>query len=179
MSPEQRLTQLESRCRNLTRALFATAVLGGLALLLGASAVEPPSKLKVTSLEVVDAKGNVRISLGGIKEDQEFFCLKIFNGAAEQQVVINDNGQLSLGDWKGGASVKLGAGDDGGRLQLTGKNGLPRAMIYASEPDKDIGVAGLRLVDSRGEGRFVVDTPRLKRVPAPARVGGEADPLKP
>ena len=170
MSPEQRLTLLESRCRILTRTLLGIVFVGGFALVLGAKQADETPRFKVTSLDVIDSKGNVRMSFGSVKEGpEEFFCARIFNAAGEQKVVINDQGQVTLGNPKSGeASVHLGAHDGSATIQLDGKSGRHRAQIYATETDKEVAYAGVKLVDVEGEARFIAETPRQKST-KPAR----------
>jgi len=156
MTIEQRLSRLESRCRFQVRLLVAVISIASLVFLLGAKALVAPQKLQVTALEVVDAKGNVRISLGDLSsEDFDLFGARLLDSTGKLGVNILDMGQLRL--TKGNGSALLVAKDDGASLQLSGEGLRPRAMVYASSDH-----SGIQLRDTKGEVRFIQDTPRLE-----------------
>lgn len=174
MTPEQRLSLLENRCRLQSRALVAVVLLGSLALFLGADDPVKPQKLQVTELEVVDAEGNVRILLGGSKQGHiEHFWGKFTSADGKSSALISDYGQLSLRRNDGWAA--LSAGSKGASLQLSAPGLRPRAMLYAHDDH-----SGIQLRDTNGEVSFIQETPRID-VPLKPRVlgPGAVDPFAP
>ena len=179
MSPDQRLTQLEGRCRFLTRGLCATVIAGGLAFVLGAKGVEPPQALKVSKLEVVDAEGNVRIILGDVttfREEGDIYGARFTDAGGKNAINIIDLGQLNFTRNKE-LRATLSAHDSGASFQLSCPGNKPRAMIYATSYGEG-DAAGIQLRDGLGEPRFMQETPRVKRIAGRDDAGPE-DPFAP
>jgi hypothetical protein len=175
MSPEQRLVHLEGRCRLLTRALFVIVVTGVFAVLVGAKGIDAPQRLRVSALEVVDAKGNVRVLLGDlakIKEEGELYGARIVDADGKTTIDIIDVGQWNIIRGKN-LVASLKTYESGASFQLRCPGGKQSAAIYtANYPDGD--AAGIQLRDAKEEVRFMQETNRVKRVASTA-----ADPTDP
>ena len=156
MTIEQRLSHLESRCRFQSRILVTVISVAALVILLGAKVLVAPQKLQVTALEVVDGKGNVRISLGDLSSEKyDLFGARLLDSTGKLGVNILDLGQVQLS--KGSGGVSLMATDDGASLQLSGEGLRPRAMLYASSDH-----SGIQLRDTKGGVSFIQETPRIR-----------------
>lgn len=69
MTHEDRIKQLEKRCRLLSVAMACLLVAGGVFVLAAASQqTNAPDSLQAEKLEIVDESGKVRIRLGKLKE---------------------------------------------------------------------------------------------------------------
>ena len=165
MTVEQRLRNVELRCRFVSILLLLCVSSAGVVLLCGAQTPNEPPDLRVGKLEVVDEHGNVRIRLGRI--DSDTFGVTLFDGKGERRVIIIDASQVNLINEKGQAS--LCAWTSGASLQLAGPGLRPRAMIYAEDDH-----AAIQLRDTNDKVASITETPRRKG--ATDRV---ADPFAP
>jgi len=169
MTTDQRIEQLERRCRFLTAGLAALALIGGGVMFCGAAQNNVVKEMRVESLEIVDGDGKVRMRLGRMEapKPHSIFGLVAHDASGRLRISLNDLGQLNLTTRDGSASI--GTSDNGAVLQLSSV-GTPR-MLAAASADH----SSLMLYDAKGELAWEQITPRFN-VPREQR---NADPFKP
>ena len=153
MTHENRIEQLEHRCRRLSAAVTALVVLMGVALLTGAARPEADGPVRTKKLEIIDSEGTVRIVLGegddhgyGVKlndrsgkfrvalfESPRAAGLNITKGFAYTLLVGEDSSGFSLRDPKGTARAVVSVTQDGAQMQLRDQEG--KVVFAAPNPE--------------------------------------------
>jgi hypothetical protein len=153
MTHENRIQQLERRCRRLSAAVTALVALMGVVLLTGAIQGKSDGPLRTQKLEVVDSEGTVRIVLGegddhgyGVKlndrdgkvrvalfESPLAAGVNIVKGFKCRLLVGEDGSFFSLADAQraGGSHAALSVSQEEARMQLQHKD---RKVVFSS-PD--------------------------------------------
>ncbi len=136
MAIEQRVTQLEKRCRQLTGVLMGVMAISGVIVLGGAAPNDDPKYLQSQKLEIVDGDGNVRIRLG--KADAGYGVV-IYDQNGRFNATLTDaplGAVMSLS--KNGSGMRLQAGKDGAGMSIHDTNGQPRAVVVVSDGGSQI-----------------------------------------
>jgi len=146
MTVEQRIANLERRCRILMSCLIGMVAIGGIAFLLGAAAPDAPDSLTARELKIVDETGKVRIHLGGTKErdGNEYFFLAMTDKDGKQTVGLHDIAQIRVRKGDGWLSLSAGAG--GARLYASGPKNTPDVLLGVDNEE-----ARFRLTDRSGK----------------------------
>lgn len=161
MSNEQRIEQLERRCRWLFAALTGIVVVGGFAVFSGAAQNDTGKNLRVESLEIIDSAGKVRIRLGDMapRNVPQFkdgiYGLQVSDAKGAIRATVQDMSQLILERDDGRAVIA--ADPKGAVIQLNGRGGSPRLMLSAQDDHCDV-----QLRDTNGEVAWRQATPRVK-----------------
>jgi len=165
MSNEQRIEQLERRCRWLAVALAGFAAVAGLVMFGGAAPLDVGKKLRVESLEIVDDAGMVRVRMGNLDQSDEphakgMYGLLIRDTNGELSVRLDDRAMLVL-EKRGlhkeaGGKVSLSATELGAILHLDGtERQVAELMAW---DDQSV----VRLVDNAGNETWKQTTPRTE-----------------
>jgi len=136
MTLDQRVEQLERRCRQLRRVLIAMTVAIAAVVLVGAAPKPAEGALQTRSLEVVDGDGNVRIRLGPADEG---YGLVVYDRDGRFQATLTDaplGAVLSVR--KSGGSISLMALEDGCGMTMRDRGGKPRALVLLQEDAPEI-----------------------------------------
>lgn len=155
MTIDQRIEQLESRCRYLMAGLAGLLLMGSGAMFCGAAQNNVAKEMRVESLEIVDGDGKVRMRLGNLEapKPHSIFGLVAHDASGNLRISLNDLGQLNLTTHDGSASI--GTSDNGAVLQLSSV-GSPRMLAAASSDH-----SSLMLYNAKGELAWEQITPRF------------------
>jgi hypothetical protein len=147
MTLDQRVEQLECKCRQL-RSVLAGMMMAVAAVVLVAAAPKPAKNaLQTESLEVVDGDGNVRIRLGLADEG---YGLVVYDGDGQFRATLTDaplGAVMQLR--KDGGSIKLMAMEEGCGMTIRDQNGKPRALMLHQK-----GASEIMLKDQEGNSVF-------------------------
>ena len=130
MTLEQRVTDLEKRCRRLTGVLVGTMVVSAVIVLGGAAPNADQETVRTRQLEIVDGDGKVRIRLGPADEG---YGVVVYDENGKFNATLTDaplGAVISLS--KGGGGIRLQAGKDGAGLSVRDPNGKPRAVVLVT-----------------------------------------------
>lgn len=130
MTLEQRVGQLEKRCRQLTGLLIGTMAVAAVIVLGGAAPNADRETVRTQQLEIVDGDGKVRIRLG--KAD-EGYGVVVYDETGNFNATLTDaplGAVIQLK--KDGSGIRLQAGKDGAGLSVRDPEGKPRAMVVVT-----------------------------------------------
>jgi len=136
MTLEQRVGQLEKRCRHLTGVLIGTMAVTAVIVLGGAASNSDRETVRTQQLEIVDSDGKVRIRLG--KAD-EGYGVVIYDENGHSNGTLTDaplGAVIQLSKERGG--IRLQAGKDGAGLSVRDINGKPRAIIVVTNEKSQV-----------------------------------------
>ncbi|XZE52547.1 hypothetical protein SH139x_004248 [Planctomycetaceae bacterium SH139] len=130
MTFEQRVTDLEKRCRRLTGVIVGTMVVAAVVVLGGAAPSADRETVRTRQLEIVDGNGKVRIRLGPADEG---YGVVVYDENGNSNATLTDAPlgaviQLS----KDGGGIRLQAGKDGAGLSVRDLKGKPRAVVVVT-----------------------------------------------
>jgi hypothetical protein len=148
MTYENRIKKLESRCRRLTVAVVALAVLMGVALLTGAGQGEAVKPVRTQRLEVVDSEGTTRIVLG--EGDDHGYGVKLNDHNGKFRVALFEAPRAAGVHIKKGFSYGLLVGEDGSAFSLRDAQGTARAVVSVTQAE-----AQMQLRDQQGKAMFL------------------------
>jgi hypothetical protein len=133
---EDRLDQLECRCRNLRRILGGFVVAGAAVCLIAAAPNPAKDSIQTKSLEVVDGNGKVRVRIGPADEG---FGLVVYDKDGAFQATFTDAPLGAVMQLKKqGGGIKLMAMNGGSGITMSDENGAPRALILHQENESQI-----------------------------------------
>jgi hypothetical protein len=136
MTPEERLQQLESKCRRLSIALTSLMVAGATALLVAAAPKPAKDTLQTKGLEIVDTNGKVRIRLGSADAG---YGLVVYDEQGSFKATLTDAPRGAVMQLrKEGGGIKLMAMEGGCGMTMRDENGKPRALIVYQEKGSEI-----------------------------------------
>jgi hypothetical protein len=147
MTLEQRVEQLEGTCRRLRCLLTGMISLTVAFVLVGAAPNAVKEKMQLKQLDIVDADGNVRISLGPADEG---YGLVVYDRNGDFQATLTDaplGAVMQLR--KDGGSIKLMAMQEGGGMTIRDQHGKPRALVIQQK-----GAPSIILKDQQGKTVF-------------------------
>lgn len=151
MTLEERIEQLEKRCRQLTGLLLGTMTVAAAIMLGGAAQNADRESVRTQKLEIVDSDGNVRIHLG--KAD-EGYGLVVYDAQGDFNATLTSAPRGAVMQLrKDGGGMRLQAGKDGAGLSLRDGSGKPRAGLVVSNEASQI-----MLKDSTGKTVFAAPT---------------------
>jgi hypothetical protein len=133
---EQRLEQLECKCRNLRRILAGVVMAGAAALLVAAAPNPAKEALQTSKLEVVDKEGRVRIRLG---QADEGFGIVVYDSDGKFRATLTDaplGSAMQLS--KKGGSITLMAMEEGCGITIRDEGGKPRAVVVQQKGEAEI-----------------------------------------
>ncbi|MDG2220510.1 MAG: hypothetical protein P8L85_03970 [Rubripirellula sp.] len=136
MTLEQRIGQLEKRCRRLTGMLMGTMAVATFLILGGAAQNSATSSLQTQKLEIVDGNGGVRIRLG--KAD-EGYGVVIYDEQGRFRATLTDaprGAVMSVS--KGDGGIKLMAMEGVAGLSVRDSTGNPRAVVQVTQDKAEI-----------------------------------------
>ena len=136
MTHENRIRQLESRCRRLSAAVTALVVLMGVAFLTGAIQGEADRPVRTRKLEVVDSEGTVRIVLG--EGDDHGYGVKLNDRDGQFRVALFEAPLAAGVNISKGSRCTLLVGEDGVGFSLRAAQGAPRAIVSVSQEKAQI-----------------------------------------
>lgn len=136
MTHENRIQQLESRCRRLNAAVTVLVALMGVALLTGAGQGEADGPVRTRKLEVVDSEGTVRIVLG--EGDDHGYGVKLNDHDGKFRVALFEAPRAAGININKGCRYTLLVGEDGGALNLRAADGAPRAIVSVTQKETQI-----------------------------------------
>lgn len=136
MTHENRIRQLERRCRRLSAAVTALAVLMGVAFLTGAIQGEADRPVRTQKLEVVDSEGTVRIVLG--EGDDHGYGVKLNDRDGKFRVALFEAPRAAGINISKGSGYTLLVGEDGAGFSLRTAQGAPRAIVSVSQKEAQI-----------------------------------------
>ena len=140
---EQRLEQLECKCRNHRRVLTGV-VMAVAAVALVAAAPKPGREpVQTEKLEIVDANGKVRIRLGPADEG---FGIVVYDENGRFRATLTDAPRgAAMSISKGGGSINLMAMEKGSGITIRDQDGKPRTLLLLKEDG-----ATIMLKDQKG-----------------------------
>ena len=133
---EERLEQLECKCRNLRRIVGGFVVVVAAACLTAAAPNPAKDSIQTKSLEVVDGDGKVRVRIGPADEG---FGLVVYDKDGAAQATLTDaplGAVMSLK--KQGGAIQLMATIDGCGMSMRDENGDPRALTVYQKNESQI-----------------------------------------
>lgn len=128
---EERLDQLECKCRNLRRILGGFVVAGAAVFLIAAAPNPAKDSIQTKSLEVLDDDGKVRVRIGPADEG---FGIVVYDKDGAFQATLTDaplGAVMQLN--KQGGGIQLMAVEGGCGITMCDENGKPRALIVHQE----------------------------------------------
>lgn len=165
MQIEVRMARLERRCRLLSVGLTMSVCVLGVFLLMGAAQQGDDSTVRARRVEVVDARGNVKIVLGDVEDDNYGLLVYGHERQARTMMMAGSVGGapvavISASAGKSRRGINLMAQDDSLGVAITDSKALRAAMIV------DEGQAQFQLRDQKGDVVFIAPRgaePLLKR----------------
>lgn len=132
MTLDQRVEQLESKCRQLRRVLTITMMVIAAFVVVAAAPKPGKDKLQTESIEVVDGDGNVRIRIGPADEG---YGLVVYDEQGRFNATLTDAPQGSAMSLRkhGGSIELLSMKDQGSGISIRDQNGNARAVISVQE----------------------------------------------
>ena len=152
MTHENRIQQLESRCRRFNAVVTALVVLMGVALLTGAIQGEADRPVRTQKLEVVDSEGTVRIVLG--EGDDHGYGVKLNDRDGKFRVALFEAPRAAGVHIKKGFSYGLLVGEDGSAFSLRDAQGTARAVVSVTQEE-----AQMQLRNQQGKAAFSAPNP--------------------
>jgi len=136
MTLEQRMGQLEKRCRQLTGLLIGTMAVAAVIVLGGAAPNADRETVRTQQLEIVDDDGKVRVLLG--KAD-EGYGVVVYDEKGNFNATLTDaplGAVIQLK--KNGSGIRLQAGKDGAGLSVRDPRAKPRVIVVVSDDKSQI-----------------------------------------
>ena len=152
MTHENRIQQLESRCRRLNAAVTVLVALMGVALLTGAGQGEADGPVRTRKLEVVDSEGTVRIVLG--EGDDHGYGVILNDRNGKFRVALFESSRAAGLNIKKGFSYGLLVMQDGSGISLRDPKGTVRAVVSVTQEE-----AQMQLRDQEGKAVFAAPNP--------------------
>ena len=153
MTHENRIQQLESRCRRLNAAVATLVALIGVALLAGAGQGEADGPVRTQKLEVVDSEGTVRIVLG--EGDDHGYGVKLNDRSGKFRVALFEAPRAAGLNITKGFAYTLLVGEDSSGISLREAGGTARAVVSVTQDG-----AQLHLRDQQGETVYPAPKPK-------------------
>jgi hypothetical protein len=153
MTHENRIQQLESRCRRLNAAVTVLVALMGIALLTGAGRGEADGTVRTQKLEIVDSEGTVRIVLG--EGDDHGYGVKLNDRSGKFRVALFEAPRAAGLNITKGFAYTLLVGEDSSGFSLREAGGTARAVVSVTQDG-----ARMHLRDQQGE--VVFPAPQAK-----------------
>jgi len=136
MTIDQRVEQLEQKCRQLRRVLNCTMLAIVAAVLVAAAPVPATKALQTERLEIVDGNGKVRIRLGSADEG---YGLVVYDGDGTYRATLTDAPRgAAMQLRKGGGGIKLLAMQEGCGITVRDEKGVPRVLVVQQDTGAEI-----------------------------------------
>ena len=144
MAHENRIQELENRCRRLNAAVTVLVALMGIALLTGAGGRKVDGTVRTQKLEIVDSEGTVRIVLG--EGDDHGYGVKLNDRSGKFRVALFEAPRAAGLNITKGFAYTLLVGEDSSGFSLREAGGTARAVVSVTQDG-----ARIHLRDQQGE----------------------------
>ena len=151
MTNEQRIGNLETKCKRLTLALSGMMVMALTMLFVAAKPKANEDTIQARKLEIVDENGKVRIRLGSADAG---YGLLVYDAQGQFRATLTDAPRGAVSSLsKDGGSIKLMAMEHGCGITMRDQDGKPRAIILQQKE-------GSKIMLKDAEGKDVFSVPK-------------------